>query len=53
MIGQTKRSEMQDNKIPFIHEPQGMSPNWFDRINKLREKYPLEQSVKSEQEVFD
>ncbi len=35
---------MQDNKIPFIHNPKPMPDSWFDRINKLREKYPLEHS---------
>jgi len=34
---------MQDNRIPFIHEPQPMSDGWFQRINKLRKQYPLSQ----------
>ena len=37
---------MQNNRIPFIHEPEPMSDSWFQRMDKLREKYPLQKEVR-------
>ncbi|KKL83630.1 hypothetical protein LCGC14_1972780 [marine sediment metagenome] len=39
---------MQDNRIPFIHEPKPMSDSWFQRMDKLRKKYPLSSQATNE-----
>lgn len=44
---------MQDNSIPFVHNPEPMSGNWFKRINKLREKYPSPESNHSDKEAIN